>query len=316
MFFCTCAREKVIQYIELIKADDGTESSASGTPPASYTSSKGEQYPFVDGESFSVEDGLAHGQHVAGTIAGSTLNDPAEVATCSDGEVLGCGGGCIPPDAPAEDADSGDVNPDSDEDIDRMCPMYDCVGAEEAQQCLGDDVSATLSEHGGMARGAKIAVMDIFMGKYSYADLAGNGVWEACLDAGCKIHSNSYGVDKRCEVDSLDLVYDDFMYSNQENLLLFAAGNEGWFTDRDGLCTVNSPGIAKVRAARTLVGRCTCVAPRQCPVSGVMYGATLWAFSSITRSVVCIDSTYPLSACTYCFIVSICCNCILSLKYW
>lgn len=36
---------------------------------------------------------------------------------------------------------------------------------------------------------------------------------------------------------------------NPENLLVFAAGNEGWFTDRDGLCTVNSPGIAKVQVA-------------------------------------------------------------------
>lgn len=241
---------KVIQYIELVKADEGADGPAS----ASHTSRDGVTYPFVPTGSFSVEDGLAHGQHVAGTVAGSTLNTPAEVVPCTGGEVVGCAGGCIPTELPsrnteADDDDDGDNSPDSDEDIDRLCPMHGCVGAVEDQQCLGDDVSATLSEHGGMAQGAKIAVMDIFMGRYSYADLAGKGLWEACLNAGCKIHSNSYGVDKRCELSSMDLVYDDFMYSNPENLLLFAAGNEGWFTDRDGLCTVNSPGIAKVRAA-------------------------------------------------------------------
>ena len=26
---------------------------------------------------------------------------------------------------------------------------------------------------------------------------------------------------------------------------MFAAGNDGWFTDRDGLCTVNAPALAK-----------------------------------------------------------------------
>lgn len=31
---------------------------------------------------------------------------------------------------------------------------------------------------------------------------------------------------------------------NPENLLIFAAGNDGWYTDRD-VCTTNSPGIAK-----------------------------------------------------------------------
>lgn len=32
---------------------------------------------------------------------------------------------------------------------------------------------------------------------------------------------------------------------NQEHLLVFAAGNTGWTTDRD-TCTIDSPGIAKV----------------------------------------------------------------------
>eukprot|EP00752_Nemacystus_decipiens_P015150 g13496.t1 len=239
------SRRKVIQYIELIKTDGGNQSTASSALNSSYISSDGVRYPFINSYDFSVEDGIGHGQHIAGTIAGSTLS-AADDLECGAGEVLGCAGGCIPPDVPsAHDDDANDESPDSDEDIDRLCPMHGCVGAQDDQQCLGDDVGETLSEHGGMARGAKIAVMDIFIEQYSYADLAGNGLWEACLDAGCNIHSNAYGADRRCELSPLDIVYDDFMYMNPENLLVFAAGNEGWFTDRDGLCTINSPGIAK-----------------------------------------------------------------------
>ncbi|CAM9519334.1 unnamed protein product [Ectocarpus fasciculatus] len=95
-----------------------------------------------------------------------------------------------------------------------------------------------------MAQGAKIAAIDIFFGDYSYGDLAGNGLWETCEDAGCRIHSNSYGVDLRCQLTALDVLYDEYMYENQEHLLVFSAGNTGWTTDRD-TCTIDSPGIAK-----------------------------------------------------------------------
>lgn len=117
--------------------------------------------------------------------------------------MLGCVGACIS----ADETDSDDEAID----VDRLCPMFNCDGEDE-QRCLSDDVSETLTEHGGVAQGAKLAIFDMFYGDYSYGDLAGNGLWEACLDAGCKVHSNSYGVDSRCELSALDLMYDDFMY--------------------------------------------------------------------------------------------------------
>ncbi|CAN0488571.1 unnamed protein product, partial [Scytosiphon promiscuus] len=113
--------------------------------------------------------------------------------------------------------------------------------------CLSDDVGETLTEHGGMARGAKLAIFDTFVGDLGLVDYPGNGLWEPCLQAGCKVHSNSWGGDYLCSVDTLDVLYDDFMYKNQENLLIFAAGNEGELgDDKDRkVCTIGSPGIGK-----------------------------------------------------------------------
>ena len=78
--------------------------------------------------------------------------------------------------------------------------------------CLGDDVSKILADHGGMAQGAKLAIFDIFLDIFGLADTAGNGLWEACLDTGCKLHSNSYGSDGLCTLSPMEPEYDDFMY--------------------------------------------------------------------------------------------------------
>lgn len=45
-------------------------------------------------------------------------------------------------------------------DLDRLCPRFDCDGLAE-EYCLSDDTTETLVEHGGMARGAKLAIFDI-----------------------------------------------------------------------------------------------------------------------------------------------------------
>lgn len=89
--------------------------------------------------------------------------------------------------------------------------MFGCNDAI-TEVCLGDDVGMTLTDHGGMARGAKLAIFDIFFGATGLGSYAGNGLWEACMDAGCKLHSNSYGGDAMCTLTSMELVYDDFMY--------------------------------------------------------------------------------------------------------
>lgn len=262
---------------------------------SAFTASDIANFPFVSADEFEQDDLIGHGTHVSGSVAGSTLHTPAKKVTCDDDLVMGCLGVCIP-EARNETFEGIDPN--------RLCPRFDCDGQEEAL-CLGDDVSQTLTKHGGMAQGAKLAVFDIFYGQYSYADFAGTDLFKSCMGAGCKVHSNSYGIDSRCVLGALEVLYDDFMYEvsdplvvysclfwsslnkirpasygrisgrsplayffaepyylftsllcrpplsygcttiqNPKNLVLFAAGNDGWFTDRE-VCTANSPGIAK-----------------------------------------------------------------------
>lgn len=123
-------------------------------------------------------------------------------------------GGCVDEDTSQT---TDDLLPSSDdrygEDIDRMCPMFGCGDAGE-EYCLSDDVSETLTRHGGVAQGAKLAIFDVFdTSDNSYVDYAGTGVWESCMEAGCNIHSGSYGGDLECSVDSFDLQNDEFMYN-------------------------------------------------------------------------------------------------------
>lgn len=185
---------QVIQYIDFIKPDSaaGTESTA---------------YSWIPADGFGDDDKAGHGTHTAGTAAGATLNNPAETVECAAGQTLSCVGACI--DAVGSDDDLVAYSYQAD-DIDRQCPMFGCD--DETEPCLGDDVAATLSENGGMAQGAKLAIFDVASSEDFLSDFAGNNLWEPCLEAGCKIHSGSFGSDGTCELGSMDVVYDDFMY--------------------------------------------------------------------------------------------------------
>ena len=200
---------QIIQYINIVKTD-----SVPGSDGESFTTSEGGQYPWLPGFYFENDDVKGHGTHTAGSAAGATLNTPAETVACSEPKELGCAGGCIDPDVTGF---SDDLNPSSyyrspyAEDIDRICPMFGCDNTTEPW-CLSDDVSQTLAENGGMARGAKLAIFDAFAGRYGLTETPGNGLWEPCLEAGCKIHSMSVGADILCYVRPLDIEYDAFMY--------------------------------------------------------------------------------------------------------
>lgn len=161
----------------------------------------------VPGGRFGDDDKAGHGTHTAGTAAGSTLNSPAETTDCETGKTLSCAGACIDTTGGSDD-DLVSYYYQVD-DIDRICPFFGC---DDSEVCLGDDVGVTLAENGGMAQGAKLAVFDIFAGETSLGTYAGNGLWEPCLEAGCKIHSNSWGFDGVCLLSALDILYDDFMY--------------------------------------------------------------------------------------------------------
>lgn len=200
--------EQVIQYINVIKSD-----SLPGSHGPSFSTSDGGLFPWYPADGFEVDTVVGHGTHTAGSAAGATLNTPAETVECNDTKVLGCVGGCIDPDGTrsTDDFVPSYYQTFYAEDIDRICPMFECDDEDE-QWCLGDDVGETLSEHGGMARGAKLAIFDVFSREVGLVDFPGNGLWEPCLDAGCKLHSNSWGGDLMCAVDAQDVVFDDFMY--------------------------------------------------------------------------------------------------------
>ena len=198
---------QVVQYINIVKPDSATSSSSS-LP----STSEGRNIYWIPGDSFGQDDPAGHGTHTAGSAAGATLTRPADTITCSGTDLLSCVGGCI----------DDDLRYSTDDlltyfesyglpDIDRICPTFGCDDAI-TNVCLGDNVSETLTDHGGMAQGAKLAIFDIFLGDSGLGYFAGNGLWEACMDAGCKLHSNSYGSDDLCTLSSMETEYDDFMF--------------------------------------------------------------------------------------------------------
>ena len=197
---------QIIQYINLVKSD-----SEPGQYGDYFTTYSGGRFPWLDATDFEQDEAAGHGTHTAGSAAGATLNASAETVTCSGSNDLGCVGGCINPVSPTDDLLSSSSQL-FHVDLDRLCPSFDCGGYGE-EVCLGDNVDKTLTEHGGIAQGAKLAIFDIFYDDLGLGSYAGNGVWEACLEAGCKIHSNSYGGDNVCEIGAADVEYDDFMYN-------------------------------------------------------------------------------------------------------
>lgn len=201
---------QIIQYINLVKPD-----SLPGDHGSAFSTTGGFTIPWLPGDDFEADEVAGHGTHTAGSAAGATLNTPAETATaCSGTEVLGCVGGCIDGDRSSFGDDALTTLPSYahfDVDIDRLCPMADC-DEETDPRCLSDDVAQTLTDHGGMAQGAKLAIFDVFHGERGLTQFAGNALWLPCLEAGCKIHSASLGSDDVCVVESLDVLYDEFMY--------------------------------------------------------------------------------------------------------
>lgn len=201
---------QLVQYINLVRSDDTAEGRAFGD---SFVSSGGVRFPWIDADEYETDDPAGHGTHTAGSAAGATISSPANTTSCPSDRVLSCVGGCI-----SENAVFGDDLVSSfsqllaQADLDRLCPEYDCDGWDE-EVCLSGDAATTLTEHGGVARGAKISIFDVFTNSFTFGTyLAGNGMWEAPMEIGGKLHSNSWGGDLGCRVDAYDILYDEFMY--------------------------------------------------------------------------------------------------------
>lgn len=162
-------------------------------------------FSWYDEPGFGLDMEAGHGTHTAGSAAGSTLATPAETVTCEAGSEVSCVGKCL------TTAEATAAAADNLLTWDTLCPQFDCDGAGGA--CLSDDVSETLTDNGGIARGAKIAVFDVSIdGTAVWASLAGNGLWNATEGTGCMVHSNSWGGDLNCNIDSETASFDQYMY--------------------------------------------------------------------------------------------------------
>lgn len=137
------------------------------------------------------------------------LDSPAELTGCSANEELGCVGGCFESKELDKLAADGEVN------LSTLCPAHDCDGwAGYGIPCLANDAVKTLTTHGGVAPGAKIAVFDVSAedGLLVWAGLALNGLWDAVEDTGCKVHSSSWAGEATCQVDYMSVEFDGYMY--------------------------------------------------------------------------------------------------------
>lgn len=109
-------------------------------------------------------------------------------------------------------------------------------------------------------------------------------------DAGARIHTNSWGSPKNLGVyDAMAAQADDYMWNNQEFLVVFAAGNSGVDLDKNGVIdpgSVSTPGLAKnvltVGASENL----TATGGIQVPISKLRRAQELWGAEPISSSLI------------------------------
>lgn len=76
-----------------------------------------------------------------------------------------------------------------------------------------------LSHNNGVAPGAKISIFDAaYAASDLYPEFAGNGLWDAAMGTGAKIHSNSWGGATFCEQTGVEYLYDTFMHEVKTSL--------------------------------------------------------------------------------------------------
>lgn len=171
-----------------------------------FSTTGGRVYSWYDEPGFGLDMEAGHGTHTAGSAAGSTLATPAETVTCETGSEVSCIGKCL------TTAEATEAASDNLLTWDTLCPQFDCDGGA-GSSCLSDDVAETLTDNGGIARGAKISVFDVSIdGTAVWASLAENGLWDATEGTGCMLHSNSWGGDADCNIDSETVAFDQYMY--------------------------------------------------------------------------------------------------------
>jgi subtilisin family serine protease len=117
------------------------------------------------------------------------------------------------------------------------------VSGTVAGKCDYESDNASHNVYRGMASGAKIAFLDVGMNDahqdLSIPDDLGRDVFTTAKSAGARIHSNSWGGGYL--YDAFTLSTDDYLYKNQDFMVVFAAGNSGG----SGAYTICSPALSK-----------------------------------------------------------------------
>jgi len=127
-------------------------------------------------------------------------------------------------------------------------PSLDGHGTHVSGSVAGypiDSSNADFTSYSGMATGAKLAFFDIGDATTEYlstpTDLA-NQLFNWAYEAGARIHTNSWGTsDNTYTSESKDI--DEFIYNNQDMVILVAAGNDG--DCHTSYNTVGAPATAK-----------------------------------------------------------------------
>ena len=133
------------------------------------------------------------------------MKSDAQVTTCNVDDYLDCLGGCLTYEDMVDMLNNGEL------DFEMLCPAFNCDNMGEP--CLTDNVGETLAENGGVAQGAKLSIFDVSAnGLTGWAVLALTGLWNSTIGTGCFIHSNSWGLDTNCSVNSESMAHDEYMF--------------------------------------------------------------------------------------------------------
>lgn len=109
-------------------------------------------------------------------------------------------------------------------------------------------------------------------------------------EAGARVHTNSWGSPKNLGVyDAMAAQADDYMWNNQEFLVVFAAGNSGVDLDKNGVIdpgSVSTPGLAKNVLTVGASENVTSVGGIQVPISKLRRASELWGAEPISSSLI------------------------------
>lgn len=121
---------------------------------------------------------------------------------------------------------------------------FDTEGGHGSHVCgtIAGDILSETSYNGGHAPDAKIAFYDMSVdgNSISYPTPISENVFEVSREAGAKIHSDSWGSGDNI-YDSSCIDIDNYLYTTEDYLVMFAAGNDG----SDGYYSIGSPAVSK-----------------------------------------------------------------------